>query len=158
LLVVFVALAGTVLIFSRRPDAFLHPQFWAEDGPIYFAPAFNSGGLAHLLTAYHGYPALLNRSVALLAIHLPLAWAPSVFNAIGLLCQLLPALIVVSRRAETLISSRIIRIGVAAFYFALPGTFETDINLTNAQWHLALAAALLLVATPPRTVAGHLFD
>ena len=146
------------MIYLRRPDAFLHPQFWAEDGTDYFAPAYNHGGLSQLFVPHAGYLALANRITALAAVHLPLSWAPSLFNGVGLICQLLPALVLVSRRSEPLISSRTIRVGVALFYFALPGSFEVDVNLDNAQWHLPLAAALLLLARPAKTRAGDAFD
>ena len=146
------------LFICARPDAFVHPQFWAEDGVSFFAPAYNHGGLGLLWSEHAGYLAILNRGVALVAVHLPLSWAPSLFNGTGLICQLLPALILVSRRSESLISAQWIRVGVALFYFALPGTFEVDLDLTNAQWHLAVAAALLLLAHPPRTNAGEVFD
>jgi hypothetical protein len=159
-LLAVVAVIGTAIIYLRRPDAFLHPQFWAEDGTSFFSPAYNHSGLGFglLLRQHAGYLAILNRGVALIAVHLPLSWAPSLFNGAGLICQLLPALILVSRRSESLISAQWIRVGVALFYFALPGTFEVDINLTNAQWHLALAAVLVLLARPAATRLGDVFD
>jgi hypothetical protein len=157
-LLLAVAVIGIVMIFFRRPDAFLHPQFYAEDGAYFFAPAYNSGGLIELLHQHSGSLAILNRLVSLAAIHLPLGWGPSIFNGVGLLCQLLPALILVSRRSEPLIQSRWIRIGVALFYFALPGSYEVNVNLTNAQWHLALGAALILVARPAGSRVVLAFD
>src|ERR1700756_5268824 len=36
-------LAGFGIIFSRRPDAILNSQFWAEDGPRWYADAYQFG-------------------------------------------------------------------------------------------------------------------
>jgi hypothetical protein len=41
---------------------------------------------------------------------------------------------------------------------ALPDTFETNVIMANAQWHLALLAFLILVALPPRSWPGRAFD
>jgi hypothetical protein len=36
----------------------------------------------------------------------------------------------------------------ALLYIALPASYETHVNITNSQWHLALAAVCILSATP----------
>jgi hypothetical protein len=85
-----------------------------------------------------------------------LAWAPACFAAAGAAAQALPALILVSERSSVLISSRWLRLLAAGLYLALPNTAEIDVNLDNAQWHLAMAAFLLIVTRPRpgrRTVA-----
>ncbi len=41
--------ATAALLILRRPDAVLHAQFWAEDGVVWFADAYNFGALQALL-------------------------------------------------------------------------------------------------------------
>ena len=36
-------LAAFLMIFSRRPDAILHAQFFAEDGKAWYADAYQFG-------------------------------------------------------------------------------------------------------------------
>jgi hypothetical protein len=42
-----VFIAATVIVFSRSPIAFLHPQLSAEDGHVWYADAYNRGWLPH---------------------------------------------------------------------------------------------------------------
>ena len=42
-----VFLAAFLVVFSRRPDAILNAQFWAEDGKFWYADAYHFG--AHSL-------------------------------------------------------------------------------------------------------------
>src|SRR2546426_117604 len=72
-LVVF-ALAFAAVV-SRRPDAISNPQFWAEDGQVWYAEA-HARGLRSLLSPYAGYFQTLPRVVAVAAQILPLTWAP----------------------------------------------------------------------------------
>ncbi|TMD00069.1 MAG: hypothetical protein E6J03_12370 [Chloroflexi bacterium] len=156
-----IAIAGYVLLavgilVARRPDAVLHPQFWAEDGKVYFADAYNRGTDA-LLTPGAGYLVLIPRLTALLAQPLGLAAAPVVFNLVGLTVQLLPALFILSSRFGRLIPSLPLRALVGLMYLLLPCE-ELHATVTNAQWHLAVLMCMVLVAAPPRGVAWRCFD
>jgi len=67
-----VAIAVTAaLLFLRRPDAVFHAQFWAEDGVLWFADAYNFGPLKPLLWARAGYLQTLPRLACAAAL-----WAP----------------------------------------------------------------------------------
>ena len=44
-----------IVIISRRPDAILNPQFWAEDGSVFYAQAYNKGIINSLFLPYAGY-------------------------------------------------------------------------------------------------------
>src|SRR5437588_5046860 len=76
-LLVFVA--AFLLLASRRPDAVLHAQFWAEDGTVFYANAYNAGWRS-LLMAYGGYLNLVSQIVGLLALLVPLRLAPLLMN------------------------------------------------------------------------------
>ncbi|HEX6492672.1 MAG TPA: hypothetical protein VF112_04115, partial [Candidatus Dormibacteraeota bacterium] len=99
----YVLLAAGILV-ARRPDAVTHPQFWAEDGTVYYADAYNRGASA-LLSPGAGYLVLTPRLTALLAQPLGLGEAPAIFNLVGLSFQLLPALFILSSRFARLIPS-----------------------------------------------------
>ena len=64
-----------LVLYARMPDAFSHPQFWAEDGTIFFLDA-HSGGWRALLDPYSGYLHLIPRAVAWLAELLPYELIP----------------------------------------------------------------------------------
>lgn len=153
-----VAVAGAGIVFSRRPDAFLHPQFWAEDGTFWYATAYNHGGLSVLFQPHAGYMQFLARCTALISMRFPVYDGPAIFVAVAVAVQIAPAAYIVSNRSSPLIASSRLRLLLAFLYLAIPNSFEVDANLTNAQWHLALLALLVLVAEPPRSVPARVLD
>jgi len=133
------------LMISRRPAALFHPQFWAEDGKLFYHDAYTLG-LPSLWDPAVGYLQTLSRLVALFATAFPLFWAPAIYAVAALFFQLLPVMLVLSRRFDPLFPHRTGRLLLCYFYAAVPNSFEWNINLTNAQWHAAVAAFLTLVA------------
>src|SRR5205809_426185 len=83
-----------VILFTvlRCPSRLFSPQFFAEDGAVYFADAYNSGGLASIFQPIVGYLTILPRISALGASLLPLRQAPAVMSSIALVFHVLPAL------------------------------------------------------------------
>jgi len=150
-------LAACALWVTRRPDALLHPQFWAEDGHVWFANAYNLGGWTTLFRAQGGYFQTLPRLAAALAVLAPLALAPLVLNLIAIAIEVLPVSILLSTRSSAWGSLRY-RAAMAAIYLALPNLREICAIVTSSQWILALCVFLVLVAAPPRGVAGRTFD
>lgn len=146
------------VIFSRRPDAVLHPQFFAEDG-MWYADAYNIGGIRPLLTPFagSGYLHTLNRITALLAQFVPLARGPLLFNLVAIAVQILPVQFLASSRCAWLgsISNRLL---LGFLYLALPNTAQINANLTNAQWHLELLAFLVIIAAPAVTLGWRCFN
>lgn len=131
-----------LILFSRRPDAILNAQFYAEDGARWFAEAYQFGWRC-LLMPESGYLQTASRLVALLSLLFPFAQAPLVMNLCALAVQISPVNIFLSSRFDSIpIRLRL----VACFvYLALPNSFEVHANTTNMQWHLALAGLLLLL-------------
>ena len=92
------------LLLLRSPGSLLHPQFWAEDGTLFFQEAFNHGFLGTILQPASGY---LHRS--------PDSWpvfrcssrwtAPLIFNLAAFVVQLIPAFYLLSPRMARLIPS-----------------------------------------------------
>ncbi len=149
--------AGLAIVFLRRPDALVDPQFFAEDGKIWFGDAYNGGWLATLFTPYAGYLQTLPRLVAGLAVLVPLRFAPLLMNGFGAAIQVLPANVLLSARCARWASLRG-RVLMAAIYLALPNAKEVHVTITNAQWHWALLACLLMFSAVPKHVLYRVFD
>ena len=144
-----------LIVCSRRPDAVLNAQFYAEDGAFFYRDAYHFG-LHSLLLTYSGYFHSVLRLTALLALLFPFAWAPFVMNLVGIAVQVVPVNIFLSSRFSGIAFP--IRVLASFIYLALPNSFEIDANVTNVQWHLALLACLVLLAQPARTRAWQVFD
>jgi hypothetical protein len=150
------ALAAVAVVIARRPDAVTNAQFWAEDGTVWFATAYNHGGFASLFVPYDGYLQTFSRLVAALFTPLGLRWAPLAFNLVAIAVQVAPALFLLSSRLDD-IAPLPGRAVLAAAYLLIP-SYELNANLTNAQWHLAVLATLVVVARAPRGWTWRGFD
>ncbi|MGI8468530.1 MAG: hypothetical protein ACR2N3_08760 [Pyrinomonadaceae bacterium] len=153
-----VFLISFLLVFSRRPDAVLNPQFWAEDGKFWYAEAYNSGIFSSLLTPNAGYFQTISRLVAIAAQFIPFLYAPMLFNLVAITIKILFVNVLISSRCVELIPNKIVRFTIAFIYLALPNSYEVHANLTNAQWHLALLACLIILAKPGGRLAWRIFD
>jgi len=144
-------------IVSRRPDALLNPQFYAEDGRVWFADAWNMGWAHSLTLSEGGYLNTLPRLVCALAILVPLKSAPLLLNWAGILIQALPLNFLLSWRCSSW-GPLWLRAFQASIYISLPNSSELDVTITNAHWHLALLCCLVAFANPPRNTSWKLFD
>jgi len=145
------------LMLLRRPDAALHPQFWAEDGQVFYHDAYTLGWHS-LFLPLGGYLNSLCRLTALLAVAFPLRWGPSIFVAVAAVFQLLPAWLMLSPRMAAAIPNWNARLALVYFYALLPNSYEMNLILTNAKWHLALMAFMLLICRPAVGWAGRVVD
>jgi hypothetical protein len=144
-----------LIVFSRRPDAVMNAQFFAEDGRVWFLDAYNHG-LHSLFMSEAGYLHVLHRSVALIAVLLPLSMAPLVMNLGAIVVQILPVNLLLSTRFSDIPLK--IRLLSSFLYLALPNTAEVHANVTNIQWHLALMAILVLLGRPSSGRGWRIFD
>jgi len=138
-----VFLISFLILFSRRPDAILNAQFYAEDGARWFADAYHMGWRC-LLIPDSGYLQTVSRIIGLLSLLFPFAVAPLVMNLCALAVQILPVSLFLSNRFSNI--SLATRLLASLLYLALPNSFEVHGNATNVQWHLALAGLLLLLS------------
>lgn len=152
------AIAAFLITVSHRPDAMLNPQFWAEDGKMWYQQAYNSGPIISLFTTEAGYFQSISRIVAAAAQLIPLAYAPFLFNFAAISVKVSVALFILSSRLDRAIPNVWARGFLAFVYLGLPHSFETTSNLTNAQWHLALLCFLVLIAAPSEKIAWRVFD
>jgi hypothetical protein len=146
-----------IVLFSRLPGALLHPQFFAEDGWVWYQQAYNLQWLRSLGIAQAGYMQTLPRLVAGVTLLFPMQWAPLIMNLAGAIIQALPVTALLSRRCAPWgpLSTRVL---MAALYLAIPDAPEIHIVLTNAMWHLAVLQALLAFALPPESWRGRITD
>lgn len=150
-------LLACLILISRRPDAIFHAQFYAEDGHVWFAEAYNLGWWHALFRPQDGYFQTFARLGGALALLAPMACAPLVLNVLALLVQALPVNLLMSVRSAGWGSLRF-RAILAAVYLALPDSGETSFGITESQWLLAFSAFLLLVACAPQGRAARIFD
>jgi hypothetical protein len=154
---VFIFVLSLAILVSRRPDSVLQPQFWAEDGWLFYSQAHNAGLLHPLFWPYGGYLQFLPRLVAALAQAVPLLCAPLLFNLMALAVQALPV--------QFLFSSRLSGLGtlptrglLAMLYLSLPNSFEICGNLASVQWNLAVVAFLVMISASSQGAGAKIFD
>jgi hypothetical protein len=145
------------VVIARRPDAVFHAQFYAEDGSIWFADAYNYGWWRVLFSPYEGYLHVVPRAAAAIALLVPLSRAALVENLIAIAIQALPVSLLLLSRSAPWGSFRF-RTLLASLYLFLPNIREMVGTVTESQWIIGLIALLLLVALPPQSRAARAFD
>ncbi len=142
------------LFFLRRPDALLNPQFFAEDGRIFFHDQFLFGGLEALFTPYAGYLLFIPRLVAMLASLFPVSIAPGIYNGSALLLAAFSCAIFCLPVFRSVVRSDLLRFAVCIVAAAGLDSAELVGTITQIQWYLQFAGILLLFysarrASPP---------
>lgn len=127
----------------------LRPQFFAEDGLVFFQQLHDGGFWRTLVSPTAGYLNTVPRLVAGAALALPLAWSPLVYAVAAFLVQAAPLGYLFSGRLRRHLPDRRLQALAAAVYVAVPNSYETYVTLTNIQWNLALVALVILIAEPP---------
>jgi hypothetical protein len=145
------------LAVARRPSSVLRPEFFNEDGQVFFLGTFFGSPVETLFRSYQGYLHLVPRLVALLERAVPITSAPLVSNVASLLVVAGVATFAFSR-LERAIPSRAIRAAFAAIIVVAPVAAEPLGSLTYAQWYLGVFLVLFLLADPPRSRLGAVLD
>lgn len=136
-----------LILYSRRPDAFLNAQFYAEDGARWYRDAYQLGWRC-LLIPETGYLQTVSRLIALFALLFPFAVAPLVMNLCALAIQIFPVNLFLSRRFDGIpLFARLIG---SVLYLGIPNSVEIHANTTNIQWHLGLICLLMILGKPPQ--------
>jgi len=134
------ALATSLLLILRRPDAVWAPQFWAEDGQVFFAQQFYHE--ATIFSPYAGYLHLIPRTTAWLADYFPVLWAPLIYNLCALLLASFCCAWISLPHFSHLVSGSRLRVLVALLLAMMPAASTVLLNLTNLQWYLLVWCAL----------------
>lgn len=124
-------------------------RFWAEEGTTYFTNAWTKPWDQAWFSIHTGYINFAAGFSTWLALAVGgIRWAPSVTLAIALLFQCLPAYIVLThdfpwRRSALAATSALLLCAL------VPISGEVWLNTITSQFHLGLAAALILAAPLP---------
>lgn len=153
----FIFLVSFIILVSRRPDAVFRPQFWAEDGWLFYTQAYNAGLLHPLFWTYSGYLHAFPRLASVLAQFLPFIYAPLLFNLLALTVQILPVQMLFCARLSA-IGNLPARLSLALLYLSLPNSFEVHATISNAHWHLAIIAFLVIMSSPPQNMVSKVLD
>jgi hypothetical protein len=146
------------LTISHRPDAVLNPQFWAEDGQLFYSEAYNHSWAATLVQPYNGFFHTLPRLVAALSLLAPVRYGPAIFNAVAILIEVAPALFLLTDRLASVIPDRRVRLLLALVYVGIPNSWDIHANIANSVFHLPLLALMVFLAGPPTRLAWRVHD
>lgn len=152
-----VAFAIVFIAFAmRRPDIITNPQFWAEDGKVWYAQAYNLGVLNSILLPQDGYYQTISKLVAGISLNFSIASAPLVFNIAGLLIRSSLVIFILSRRMSCLdMATRCI---VATFIVLMPHLQEVHANITNTHWYLATYLFFVLISDKSESILWRCHD
>jgi hypothetical protein len=151
--------AFALIVIFRLPHAWTHGRFQDEEATVFLAYAWHYPSLSALFRPFAGYWNLGATATTLLVAKLargavlPLESAPYVTMAIALTFQLMPAVLLLTGKAQWLER----RLGVIAALLMVaiaPATEEVFFNVLHIQFHLALCVALILALDLPRGTAA----
>ncbi|HTE28212.1 hypothetical protein [Flavitalea sp.] len=139
-------LISFAMLTLRSPFALVHPQFWAEDGSVFFQDAYNTG-IRSFTISYAGYFHLIPRTVAYFTyLFVPHAYAPVAYMICSLLGFMFILFYIWTRTGFDL---------HARFLMCLALTFvpiksEIVLNLANLQWYTAVLSFIVLISPPDK--------
>ena len=143
-------LVGFALILILRiPGAWWHGRFLHEEGSVFMAFAWHRPASEALWRSFAGYLNLGANSATLAMVELiragllPLGQAPRFTMTIAMLFQLIPAVLILTAHGRWLANRRAV-LGCLLIIAISPFTEEVFANVLHIQFHLALAAALIL--------------
>jgi hypothetical protein len=143
------AMLATIIV-ARRPDAVTNPQFWAEDGYIFFYENLTLGFPRALAKMFFGFPYLAQRLIAFAGGLVPLAAAPRVYTTSAIAITALALATFALPGFRHLVRSDALRVlfGIAAV--SAPFDREVLSNPTNLGWFIGIWLSLLSVMHLPR--------
>jgi hypothetical protein len=142
----------TAIVYARKPDMFERPQFWAEDGSIFFAQALTLGPAA-FVTPYAGYHLGIQRVVAAVAAAIAAVAAPAIYVAASLALTLW----VVARTLSTRFPLQPRAVAGLAVVL-VPDTGDSLLILSGVQWFLAVGLVALAISDDPHTTRQKVHD
>ena len=132
-----------VLFVARRPASFFAPQFWAEDGTVFY-----SGEVVHgvrtLFQPYAGYLHVVPRLTSIVAAHVPALYAPAVFALVAFVGAVWACSLFADVRYRSLVSSDGLRYLACVAFAVVPSAHELIGTIANLHSYLVLGVFLLL--------------
>lgn len=137
--------ASILTIFLRRPDFFLEPRLWAEEGQIYFAYACTHPWYVSLFNIQLGYLALWpNIATTVAANFVSLLYVPLFTTLFAFVVQLVPVVLILWSDSDLWSHPAKIVAGVLTILFA-PLSNEVWLNTINSQFYFAVVTFLILL-------------
>jgi hypothetical protein len=155
--------AFALLLIMRLPAAWAHGRFQAEEGTVFLAYAWHFPWTEALFRSFAGYLNLGANAPAVLTVELvrsgilPLERAPYLTMGIALAFQLLPAVLILTGKAQWL-QSRLATIAALLIIALAPASEEVFYNTLHIQFHLALCVALILALDVPAKWPSRIFN
>lgn len=145
-----------IVMIARRPDLISNPQFYAEDGTVWYSQAYNLGWLKSIILPQNGYYQSISKIAAAISLNFSLASAPLVMNAMSLIIRALLVTFLFSQRVTFLsFTSKVI---LGCFILLMPNLEEVHANITNTHWYLSTYLFFVLTSTPPKTLSWKIHD
>ncbi len=148
-------LAASVILFLRRPEALLSPQFYAEDGTVFFKDAYELPFWTSVFKPYAGYFHVIPRIFAECISLFPVRYAPLFYNSFSLLIAAVSFCWIWLPHFRHLIRSDLARLFVALLFLFSPNQ-EALMKLAYAQWYILLWLTLCCFMLPLRSRSGSL--
>lgn len=145
-------LACAAIVVGRKLEEVSTPQFWAEDGAVFFRDAHVLGWHA-FTTTYAGYFHLLPRLIAAAAASLDPLWTPALFACGAFAVTLYTVALTQSSRCP-LPATPLLAFAVVL----VPDAREVLLCLANIQWVTTGALLLVLISADPRTPGQTVHD
>jgi len=143
-----------LVVFARRPDAILRPEFWAEDGSIFFVQQLRLGFWAALANLYAGFPFLAQRLIAALGSLAPTARIPLVYSASAIAITAFAMATFALPAFRHLVRSDGVRAALCVATVCIPAGEELLSTPTTLGYFLVIWLVFLSVMRTPRTGAG----
>jgi hypothetical protein len=148
-------IAFALIVMLRLPHAWVHGRFQDEEATVFLAYAWHHPWHDALFRPFAGYWNAGANATTLLVAQLarsgvvPLERAPYLTMGMALGAQLLPAVLILTGRAQWL-ENRLAVIAALLMIAITPATEEVFFNVMHIQFHLALCVALILALDAPR--------
>ncbi len=138
----------------RMPQAFLPPQFRAEEFSIFYLEDRRLG-MDALFKTYAGYLHLFPRLIAFVLRWVPFEWAPFTYKLVSVLtAQLVGVMVAVVR----LPISKPMRVFMILLVGLVPGSGEVFLNTANAITLVGAIGILLYIQAPATRIELKLFE
>jgi hypothetical protein len=138
----------TAILFLRRPDQFLIPAIFAEDGGVLLY-RYAADGFATVVEPLNGYLVIATRLITLTAFKISLAWAPEISAALTLVFTC--AIVIAIALSPTLLPWRFL---CALAALLVPSAPENLAVSLYAFWWAGLLLPLALLWDTSRGMTG----
>jgi hypothetical protein len=137
-----------LILLARRPSIVTRPQFWAEDGTVFFRDQLMLG-FGALAQPYAGYLHLISRLIAAVTGLFPAYWAPLCYGLGALLVAAFCCSEFAQPKYRVFLTSDILCLVLCIAMAAAFPSYELVGNLANLQWFILVAAIPFVLAPAP---------